>query len=153
MMEPITIVVPGTPRGKGRPRFSGVTRTTYTDKLTKQYEAVIGRMAALEMRGKDLLSGPLHIEIRAHFEIPGSWPKAKRDGALLGTVQPVGRPDIDNVLKVFADALNQIVYDDDAAIVSASCSKVYAAGEPFVVATVKSVSTASPSTQEFAEAA
>lgn len=137
MTEPLTVMIPGVPQGKGRPRFSGKTRTTYTPAKTKAYEAVVGRMATLGMRGKDMFFGPLHIDMRAHMPIPTSWSKAKRDQALLGEIKPTGKPDLDNILKAIADGLNGIAYDDDAAIVSATCSKVYAAGEPFVVATIR----------------
>ena len=140
MRETVTVVIPGTPHGKGRPRFSNKSRTAYTPKATKAYEETVGRMATLEMRGKDQLFGALHMDMRAHFKLPSHWSKAKRDAALLGLVQPTGRPDIDNLIKSVADGLQGIVYQDDSAIVSVACSKVYAAGEPFVVATVKCVS-------------
>lgn len=146
--EPVVIVIPGVPHGKGRPRFSSKSRTTYTPKATKAYEETVGRMATLEMRGKEQLFGPLHMDMRAHFALPSHWSKAKRDAALLGLVQPTGRPDIDNLIKSVADGLQGIVYEDDSAIVSVACSKVYAAGDAFVVATIKSVSHRVPDTPE-----
>ena len=146
MNEPVTIVIPGTPHGKGRPRFSARTRTTYTPSATRAYQETVGRMATIEMRGKDFLTGPLHMDMRAHFAVPPSWNKAKRNDALMGSVKPTGRPDVDNLIKAVADGLQGIVYQDDAAIVSVTCSKVYAAGEPFVVATVKPVSNRVPET-------
>ena len=136
MTESLTITIPGTPQGKGRPRFSGKSRTTYTPAKTAAYEAVVGRMATLGMRGRDQFHGPLHITMRAHMPIPASWSKAKRNQALLGELKPTSKPDLDNILKALADGLQGIVYDDDSAIVSATVSKVYAAGEPFVVATI-----------------
>lgn len=145
-MEPITIVVPGVPRGKGRPRFSGKSRTTYTDNATRAYEESVGRLASIAMRGKDMLSGALHLDLRAHFPIPASWTRAKRDAALTGCRLPTSVPDLDNIQKAITDGMNGIVYADDAAIVSARCSKVYAAGEPFVVATVQPI--ASPHTEQ-----
>lgn len=139
MMEPITIVVPGTPRGKGRPQFSAKTRTAYTPAGTRSYEELIGRMSTVAMRGKEQLSGPLHLDMKAHFQIPVNWPAARREQALLGAIKPIGKPDLDNIIKSLSDGMQHIVYNDDSAIVSVSCSKVYAAGEPFVVATIKPV--------------
>lgn len=140
MTEPLTFVVPGVPQGKGRPRFSGKSRTTYTPANTKAYEATVGRMALVNMRGRDQFNGPVHMDLRAHMPIPASWNKARKEAALLGALRPVGRPDIDNIIKVIADGLNGIAFADDAAIVSVSGSKVYAAGEPFVCVTIKSIS-------------
>lgn len=140
MTEPLVFVVPGTPQGKGRPRFSGKSRTTYTPANTKAYEATVGRMALVNMRGRDQFSGPVHMDLRAHMPIPASWNKARKEAALLGALRPVGRPDIDNIIKVIADGLNGIAFADDAAIVSVNGSKVYAAGEPFVCVTIKSIS-------------
>lgn len=140
MSDPVTIVIPGAPHGKGRPRFSGKSRTTYTPARTKAYEDMVGRLASVEMRGREYLTGPLHLDVRSHFAMPKGWSEEKRSNALLGHYRPTGRPDLDNIIKGISDGLQGIVFHDDAAIVSATCSKVYAAGEPFTVATIRSVS-------------
>lgn len=139
MTEPVVFIVPGAPRGKGRARFSGKTGTHYTPAATRSYEQTIGRMAGVAMRGKEPFTGPIHIDMRAHFKIPAYWPAAKREAALRGDLRPTSKPDLDNILKSLSDGMQRIVFDDDAAIVSATCSKVYGAGEPFVAVTVKSV--------------
>lgn len=147
MIEPLVFVVPGTPQGKGRPRFSSKSNTTYTPPNSRAYEATVGRMALVGMRGREQFSGPLHMDMRAHFAIPASWSKDRKTAALLGLLKPTSKPDIDNLLKAVADGMNGIVYADDAAIVSFSCSKVYAAGDGFVAITVRPVSHRVPSTQ------
>jgi Holliday junction resolvase RusA-like endonuclease len=73
------------------------------------------------------------MHILAQFEIPKSWPKWKRDAALLGIYTP-GRPDIDNVAKAVLDAFNGIVYKDDAQVYELTVKKIY--GQPLMVATV-----------------
>jgi len=151
MSETLTIVIPGVPQGKGRPRFSGKSGTAYTPAKTRAYENTVGRLAWLEMRGRAQFTGPLHLEMRAHMPIPASWNRERKNAALLGSLRPTGKPDIDNLLKAIADGLNGIAYADDAAIVSVSCSKVYAAGEPFVVTTIRSVSNRVPVNPESAE--
>lgn len=140
MTEPVVIIIPGAPRGKQRPRFSGKSGTAYTPEPTRQYEATVGRLALVAMRGRQRLTGPLHLDLRVHFQIPPSWSKERRESALLGIIRPTSRPDLSNCQKAVEDGMEKIVYDDDAAIVSATTAKVYGAGEAFVVATVKPVS-------------
>ncbi|BEV47331.1 RusA family crossover junction endodeoxyribonuclease [Afipia carboxidovorans] len=135
MMEPITVVIPGEPQGKGRPRFNGRSGV-YTPAKTAAYESMVGVLARASMRGKPVLTGPLHIDLRAVIPIPKSWSKALRDAAITGDIRPTSKPDIDNIIKAVSDGMNKIVYADDAAIASVSANKVY--GEnPFVVVTVK----------------
>ena len=67
----------------------------------------------------------MRIEARAVFIIPKSWPKAKKQAAMIGEIQHTGKPDADNVLKTVGDALNGIVWKDDSQIVSASINKRY----------------------------
>lgn len=136
MSEPLTIVIQGAPVGKGRPRFG--SGRTYTPVATRNYEAGIALLAKAEMRGRQLLDGPLHLDVRAVFAIPRSWPAGKRALALTGDLRPTIKPDADNIIKVIADGLNGIAYRDDAQLVSGSFAKVYGV-EPFVVATIKSV--------------
>lgn len=124
--------------------FSGKTRTAYTPAGTRSYEILVGRMATLAMRGHEPFTGALHLEMKAHFQIPISWPQSRRTDAINGLVKPIGKPDLDNIIKSLTDGMQNIVYRDDAAIVSVNCSKVYSAGEPFVVATVKSIEATKP---------
>ena len=137
IIQPITIVIPGPPQGKARPRFNGKSGV-YTPSKTVAYESAIGMLAKASMRGKEPLSGPLHMDMRAVMQIPRSWSKAKQQAALSGEIRPTGKPDIDNLLKSAADGMNKIVYRDDSAIVSVHSSKVYGL-QPRVVVTVKPV--------------
>ena len=59
--------------------------------------------------------------------IPVSWPKKKQASALDGTLRPTGKPDLDNVAKLLADALNGILWHDDSQIVALEVEKHYGA--------------------------
>jgi Holliday junction resolvase RusA-like endonuclease len=146
MSEPVTVVIPGKPQGKARPRFNGRSGV-YTPAKTAAYEEMIGILAKSSMRGKQALTGALHIDLRAVMPIPKSWSKAKRDAAIIGEIRPTSKPDIDNIIKAVSDGMNQIVYEDDAAIASITASKVYGLN-PFVAVTVKSVSHRVPENQK-----
>jgi Holliday junction resolvase RusA-like endonuclease len=118
----IVITMNGEPQGKGRPRFA--RGHAYTPQATRNYETALKFAAQVAMRGREILEGPLKIEVFAGFGIPKSWSAAKSARALIGTIRPTGKPDIDNVLKAM-DALNGIVWRDDAQVVTASISKRY----------------------------
>lgn len=135
MSDALHIVVPGQPTGKGRPRFTRQGRA-YTPAKTKVYEELIAGFARREMEaaGWDRTPLPVKLHILAQFEIPKSWTKTKKSQALLGEITP-GRPDIDNIAKAVLDALNGIVYDDDAQVAQLMVKKVY--GQPLLVATIE----------------
>jgi Holliday junction resolvase RusA-like endonuclease len=44
---------------------------------------------------------------------------------LEGIERPCKKPDCDNILKAYFDAMNKIVYDDDSQIVEIYSKKVY----------------------------
>ncbi|GBQ14430.1 RusA family crossover junction endodeoxyribonuclease [Acetobacter cibinongensis] len=116
------IVVPGLLRAKGRPRFGN--GRTFTDAKTVQAEKHIQRHA-MEQIGKPCLTGPLHVSLTISITPPPSWSRKKTADALAGHILPTSRPDIDNQMKTAADALNGIVWKDDAQIVDAILSRRY----------------------------
>lgn len=128
----VTIVLHGEPQGKGRPRFRIVTprngpafASVYTPAETRAYEDALKLAAKVAMRGRNaLLQGPLGVLITATMSVPRSWPNRRRDAALAGTIRPTGKPDFDNLAKTI-DALNEVVWDDDAQIVDARILKFY----------------------------
>jgi Holliday junction resolvase RusA-like endonuclease len=112
----IDIVFHGTPIGKSRPRF-GRTKTggvvTYTPQKTRDYERALKSFAQVAMIGKTVLEGPVKVTITAYFSH-----KTK-------TGWHVSRPDLDNIIKAVLDALNEVVFDDDAAVCELVAAKKY----------------------------
>lgn len=130
----ITIELPGQPIAKGRPRVTtrGGYARTYTPIKTRSYEARL-QAAALDVMGDaPPLDGPLVVHAWAYFEPSKSWPEWKRQAAIGGSIEHTLRPDLDNLVKTI-DALNGIVWADDAQIVRLMAIKSYSLEPRFVV--------------------
>jgi Holliday junction resolvase RusA-like endonuclease len=128
----VSFTVPGIPVAKGRAR-SRIARTHagrefvqhYTPAETKKYEKQVALEAKIAMRGRKPVDGPVCLIVKAFYSIPPSWPQWRKREARLGIVAPVVKPDWDNVGKACSDAMNGVVYGDDAAIVTACVLKLY----------------------------
>lgn len=134
-MNAVHISLIGTPQGKGRPRFVRSTGRVYTPAKTQKYEAALKDAAVKEMGQRSPMTGPLEVSMLAQFEAPTSWPKRKQHAALRNEIMPTGKPDADNLVKIL-DALNGVVWEDDAQVVTATVRKRYGA-QALIVLTVK----------------
>lgn len=130
LADPIKITLPGAPRGKGRPRFGN--GRTYTPDATRRYEDELRKVASEEARGRPPMEGPLSVCIEARMPIPSSWRVKDKEAAKAGDVRPTSKPDADNLMKVI-DALNDIVWRDDAQIVDARVIKIYSEHPALVI--------------------
>lgn len=125
--DPVTISLAGDPQGKGRARafMRGGHIGHYTPEKTRTYEGMI-RTAAIDALGNRLaFDEPVEFVLRAVFPVPMSWSEKKRRQAILGIIKPGKKPDLDNICKAWNDALNGVVYRDDALIVRMTLDKRY----------------------------
>lgn len=106
------------PRG-GRP-FAQI----YVKPETRAYEKALGLAAKVAMGSRPLLTGALRLRVTAFMGVPGSWSIRKRDQALAGAIRPTVKPDWDNTGGM-TDALNKIVWSDDAQVVDGRVLKFY----------------------------
>jgi len=136
MKDAVHVIMAGQPVGKGRPRFTRAGRI-YTPAKTKEYEEKLrsAARAAMKELDRDPTEMPCRVVILAQFEIPKSWPKYKKQAALTGegNYRP-GKPDIDNIAKAALDAMNGIVFKDDALVYKIEVEKRY--GQPLLIASV-----------------
>jgi Holliday junction resolvase RusA-like endonuclease len=121
---PIVITIPGEMRGKGRPRFSvqGGFAKAYTDAKTANMETWV-KACAIGSAPPAPLDGPLELAVDIVVAVAPSWPKRRREDALAGQIFPTNKPDLDNCLKLVADALNGIIWQDDKQLVRMVASK------------------------------
>jgi Holliday junction resolvase RusA-like endonuclease len=132
----VAFVVDASPIGKGRPRFG--RGHVYTPQKTRDYETQVAWKAKFAMAGRRPISGPLRIALLFELAAPASWSKARSKSALDGEILPVGRPDLDNLIKCVLDAINCIVFADDSQIAEIFASKTYGAA-PKVSASVTQI--------------
>lgn len=125
----VKLTVLGEPRGKGRPRTVRLPNGhshTYTPDATVLYENLIVteyRRQCGTARFPD--HEMLDMRIAAYYSIPASASKKKQRQMEDREIRPIKKPDMDNVLKVVADALNSVAYRDDTQIVDCQIRKFY----------------------------
>ena len=125
-MAQVTFEVPGKPQGKGRPRAGvvGGHARLRTPQETVQYENWI-KLCYQREAGNTRFDVPVVLEVVALFEVPQSYPKKKAALCTQNITRPTCKPDMDNIVKAVADALNGVAYKDDSGIVEIHVAKRY----------------------------
>lgn len=127
-MTGVCITIPGEPAAKGRPRigktFSG-RPVAITPTKTRTREGIAAYAASQAMQGRTPYAEPIKVHVLAVMPVPQSWSNKRKAAALTGAEFPAKRPDLDNLCKLATDALNGIVWSDDALIVELTAAKVY----------------------------
>ena len=132
----IEFFVPGPPQGKARAR-TFTTRTgrvrSCTPGKTVAYEGAIRsscRIAAGWQKEPYYSKGtPVIIRVVAQYGPPKRLTKAEAFRIQNGLRFPTRKPDIDNVLKAVADALNGVAYHDDSQVVMIEAQKLFSSEE------------------------
>lgn len=125
----IQFTVIGEPTGKQRPKFSTFNgrAVAYTLKKTENYENLV-KLSFVQQCGNHKpydKAIPLKADITAYFAIPKSATKTKRKMMIAEQLNPLKKPDLDNIAKICLDALNGIAYYDDSQIVELAVRKKY----------------------------
>ena len=118
--------VPGNIVPWGRSRTSHGRH--FTAPKVASYQGAIRASAFEAMRGRDPLDGPCRVVVTATFLRPASWSRKRR----AETFYHASKPDADNILKQL-DALNGIVWTDDARVSDARVLKPYGDAPGMVV--------------------
>lgn len=87
--------------------------------------AYIRAAASREMQGREMLSGPLELQLVVCVPIPTSKPKKWKAAAARGEEWPITRPDMKNFTWLVEDALTSIVYADDSLVCRHQTEKRY----------------------------
>ena len=117
--------VPGTIKGKGRPRVNSYTGMIYTPTTTKDYECLVEQYFLLKYPRFKTLEGRVGVNITATFNIPKSTKKSDREKMIQNEISPNKKPDIDNIVKIILDAMNKFAFKDDTQITKLSVEKKY----------------------------
>lgn len=137
-LSEITFTVPVEPRGWARARRRG--NVYFIDVDTLAFRNAVITYASMAMQGFTLLEGPVIMTVISIMPVPKSWSRKKHASALAGQIRPASKPDADNLAKGVGDALNLVVYRDDAQIVDLRSIKFYGA-RPEVQIAVSEVET------------
>lgn len=111
------------PQTKERPRFNG--RIVYTAAKTRRYEEDLKTL--YRNVGGKMYDGALSVDLEFHYATKDKkkWGKPK-----------VSRPDVDNLVKGFCDALNGECWRDDSSIYSINAVKLWDS-EDFIIFKVR----------------
>ena len=123
----ISIVIPGKPIAKHRPRFArrGKHVVTYSD----QQEDEVKFISLAQLSVDEPMSGPLKAQIEFYMPRPKSHYGTGKNSGILKPNAPgyhTVKPDTDNLIKFVLDCLNGIAFHDDALIFSLYANKYYA---------------------------
>ena len=136
----VAITLVSAPQGKGRGRGRALLRGGhvghYTPAVTCSYEGII-RTAAMDALGsRPPFDQRIEFVLRSVFPVPASWSSKPRNQAIVGETKHGKKPDLDNIAKAWRDALNSVVFRDDALITRAVLEKTYGL-QPIVVVMVR----------------
>lgn len=127
-MGKLTFFIPHTPKSQGRHRKG--RNGFYPDPDSEKYKKIVqsyAQEAILKAGSHNFpISGPVSMEMFFCIPIPRSWSKKATEQAQNGMIKHTFKPDLDNLEKIVMDALNKLVYVDDAQVCEKNTRKEYA---------------------------
>lgn len=117
-----------------RPRVSslgGYVRV-YDPPKVKNFKRIL-RSLAVNQYARPPLIGPLSVSLTFYRPVQRSISKAERERRLSNQSKPVVKPDTDNYIKSTLDALNGVLWHDDAQIVKITGEKRYSENGKIVI--------------------
>ncbi|WP_289020384.1 RusA family crossover junction endodeoxyribonuclease [Desulfobacter postgatei] len=126
----VEITIPGKPIAKMRPRFAkrGKFMQAYNAQETEEGKFIAQVLHQIGT-GYKPIGGPVHVDFRFFMPRPkGHYGTGKNAGKIKQSAPKwhTKKPDIDNLEKFVLDCLNEIVFNDDAQIISTTAGKEYA---------------------------
>lgn len=124
------------PVEQARPRatYRGRHITMYDPTKVKKFKKELSQLARSQYKD-DPLDGMLEVEISFYRQVQKSLSKKERARRLSGEHRPTVKPDLDNYIKSTLDALNGVLWADDARIVDLHAHKYYS-DDPHIEITV-----------------
>lgn len=122
------LIIESKPMAKARHRYvcRGPKVITFDPQNNEKLSTKWICSSQMRQKGLEMLpEGPIMMNVTNYTSIPESWSK-KRQKEAQGMPCPV-KPDIDNYLKFYFDALNGIAYPDDRFITQSWSEKIYSA--------------------------
>lgn len=110
-------VVPWARAGGGKSTFR------FTPKRQRDYGAVLRDSAREAMGDEPPVDEPVEMRIVAVYQPPKSRTRRARESETAGFKG--SKPDADNIQKIIKDALNKIVFTDDARVAVCHTAKIY----------------------------
>ena len=132
----ISLIIPGEPVSKARPRFSKWSKKAYNTKKTTDYEKLVKDIYMLSEQ--ETIEGEIVAVIECYFKVPKSDSKVTRLAKLSNIARPIKKPDVDNLAKICLDGLNGLAYKDDSQIVDLRIRKWYS-NDPRVIINLERV--------------
>lgn len=108
--------------------------TMYDPPKVKKFKKELSQLARSQYKDEPL-DGMLEVEISFYRQVQKSLSKKERARRLSGEHRPTVKPDLDNYIKSTLDALNGILWTDDAHIVDLHAHKYYS-DDPHIEITV-----------------
>lgn len=118
MTDPVIIYIPG--EGVPFARAGGNGKIRFTRPKQRSYMDQVATIASVAMQGRKPLVGPLRMDARFTYLRPKSHTKAQAACLWKDT-----RPDASNLLKIVEDAMNTIVWHDDAQVADLTVQKKF----------------------------
>jgi len=112
------------------------TGNKYLDASVIKYRKAIRNMAISQMRNQkaERIEGAVNMNIIYAFRRPKSLSKKERNEIDGGkNIPKTTKPDIDNLTKAILDALNGIVWKDDAQVAQINIQKIWSAKDQIEV--------------------
>ena len=124
------------PVEQARPRAAHIGRRIimYDPEKVKNFKKGLHQLAKMSYKD-DPLDGQLEVDVWFYRQVQKSLSKIERARRLSGEHRPTAKPDLDNYIKSTLDALNGILWTDDAYIVDLHAHKYYAV-DPHIEITV-----------------